>query len=177
MTVAQVQKVRLDALRQILVTYPNVVAGGFTVAPGDGTAHFGSASTSEPGVCGTASQPGVTTPDPSGYETSVAPFSFTGVSTPDLGVDCKNPPTPDTDVRGARNAPGTAPRGTSSASRSAASTTASGDTMTLGDYDPSTGRAITADGRTLTIGSTAGAAQVFGDSSWQWMLAGPLSHK
>ena len=28
-------------IEQILVTYPNVVAGGFTVAPDDGTTHFG----------------------------------------------------------------------------------------------------------------------------------------
>ena len=32
---------RLPGIEQILVTYPLVVAGGFTVAPGDGTAHFG----------------------------------------------------------------------------------------------------------------------------------------
>lgn len=32
---------RLDGIEQILVTYPLVVAGGFTVVPGDGTAHFG----------------------------------------------------------------------------------------------------------------------------------------
>ena len=32
---------RLPGIQQILVEYPLVVAGGFTVAPGDGTAHFG----------------------------------------------------------------------------------------------------------------------------------------
>ena len=32
---------RLPGIEQILVVYPLVVAGGFTVAPGDGTAHFG----------------------------------------------------------------------------------------------------------------------------------------
>jgi phospholipid/cholesterol/gamma-HCH transport system substrate-binding protein len=32
---------RLAGIEQILVTYPVVVAGGFTVAPGDGTAHLG----------------------------------------------------------------------------------------------------------------------------------------
>ncbi|MFU8854633.1 MCE family protein [Micromonospora sp. SL1-18] len=32
---------RLPGIEQLLVTYPIVVAGGFTVTPGDGTAHFG----------------------------------------------------------------------------------------------------------------------------------------
>jgi phospholipid/cholesterol/gamma-HCH transport system substrate-binding protein len=32
---------RLPGIEQILVVYPAVVAGGFTVAPGDGTAHLG----------------------------------------------------------------------------------------------------------------------------------------
>src|SRR5581483_10866750 len=32
---------RLPGIEQILVEYPIVVSGGFTVAPGDGTAHFG----------------------------------------------------------------------------------------------------------------------------------------
>ena len=43
------------------------------------------------------------------------------------------------------------------------------------DYDPLTGNVIAADGRRLTIGSTAGAQQVFGDESWTWLLLGPLS--
>jgi phospholipid/cholesterol/gamma-HCH transport system substrate-binding protein len=45
----------------------------------------------------------------------------------------------------------------------------------LGDYDPLTGNVIAADGRRLTIGSTAGAQQVFGNESWTWLLLGPLS--
>ncbi len=32
---------RLDGLEQVLVTYPDNVAGGYTVVPGDGTSHFG----------------------------------------------------------------------------------------------------------------------------------------
>jgi phospholipid/cholesterol/gamma-HCH transport system substrate-binding protein len=52
---------------------------------------------------------------------------------------------------------------------------AGGDTVMLGDYDPLTGNVIAADGRRLTIGSTAGAQQVFGNESWTWLLLGPLS--
>ncbi|KAA2264750.1 MCE family protein [Solihabitans fulvus] len=41
LTTANILSTRRDGLEQIFVTYPLVVAGGFTVAPGDGTAHFG----------------------------------------------------------------------------------------------------------------------------------------
>ncbi|MEO6086685.1 MAG: MlaD family protein [Umezawaea sp.] len=41
LTTSNILVTRLDGLEQIAVTYPIVVGGGFTVAPGDGTAHFG----------------------------------------------------------------------------------------------------------------------------------------
>ena len=40
-TVGQVTASNNAGLRQILVTYPDTVAGAYTVLPGDGTAHFG----------------------------------------------------------------------------------------------------------------------------------------
>jgi phospholipid/cholesterol/gamma-HCH transport system substrate-binding protein len=49
------------------------------------------------------------------------------------------------------------------------------DTVLLGDYDPATGNVITADGQRLRIGSSAGAARLFGSSSWQLLLLGPLA--
>ena len=50
----------------------------------------------------------------------------------------------------------------------------SGLTTTTADYDPSTGHAITAGGQRYTLSSTAGAQQVFGDQSWQWLLLNPF---
>ena len=41
LTTSNILVSRLGGLEQIAVTYPVVVGGGFTVAPGDGTAHFG----------------------------------------------------------------------------------------------------------------------------------------
>ncbi|HWO62040.1 MAG TPA: MlaD family protein [Umezawaea sp.] len=41
LTTSNILVSRLDGLEQIAVTYPAAVGGGFTVAPGDGTAHFG----------------------------------------------------------------------------------------------------------------------------------------
>ncbi len=40
-TIGNVTTARLDGIEQMLVTYPDVVTGGYTVVPGDGTAHFG----------------------------------------------------------------------------------------------------------------------------------------
>jgi phospholipid/cholesterol/gamma-HCH transport system substrate-binding protein len=49
------------------------------------------------------------------------------------------------------------------------------DSVLLGDYDPATGSVITSDGQRLIIGSSAGAQRVFGSSSWQLLLLGPLA--
>src|SRR6185295_258162 len=43
---------RLNGIEQILVVYPIAVAGGFTVAPGDGTAHLGLVvNVNDPAAC------------------------------------------------------------------------------------------------------------------------------
>ena len=43
---------RLDGVEQVLVTYPDNVAGGYTVVPGDGTSHFGLVlNAADPPVC------------------------------------------------------------------------------------------------------------------------------
>ncbi|MCW2608146.1 MAG: transporter substrate-binding protein [Frankiales bacterium] len=194
---AQVQQVRLPQLRQILVTYPNVIAGGFTVTPGDGTAHFGFVTDSAVPVC------------TQGYETTDRRLpSETSNPTPNLAAYCADDDGPSS-VRGARNSEypkGSAPfpenrgvqadkaakpgaaaatassssaRGSGSASAPAARSSAPGtrqlDPVTLGDYDPKTGNVITQDGKTLQIGSTAGAQKLFGSRSWEWMLLGPLA--
>ena len=89
-TVAQIQKVRLPALRQILVTYPNVVAGGFTVAPGDGTTHFGLVTNQEPPIC------------EQGYEgTDERPPQDVETRTPNLAAGCTLPDGSPSSVRGA----------------------------------------------------------------------------
>ena len=170
-TIAQVQKVRLPALEQILVTYPNVVAGGFTVAPGDGTTHFGLVTNNEPPVCTT------------GYETTdVRPPQDTQRRTPNLAAYCALPKGSPSSVRGARQAqygPDSAPFpengavGSDQAAPPPATQGAVARTM-LGDYDPTTGRVVTEDGQRLSIGSTSGASKVFGADSWQWLLLGPL---
>jgi phospholipid/cholesterol/gamma-HCH transport system substrate-binding protein len=187
-TVAQVQSIRLPAIRQFLVTYPNVIAGGFTVVPNDGTTHFGLVTSGEPKPC------------TEGYETTKRrPPSDLKLRTPNLNAYCKLKAETNRNVRGAQNEPrppGERPypnntnssvpdyRTSSSGSSAGSGTTAqpsstggvsNNDSVLLGDYDPTTGNVITADGRRMTIGSTAGAQQVFGNASWTWLLLGPLS--
>jgi len=180
-TIAQVQSIRLPAIRQILVTYPNVIAGGFTVVPGDGTTHFGLATTNEPPAC------------TKGYEsTQKRDPDDLRLRPGNLRAYCAEKSSSGMNVRGAQNAPrplgerpfpnnsGSAVPSNGTASvpslrRSSATATGPADTVMLGDYDPQTGNVITQDGRRLTIGSTAGASQVFGGDSWKWLLLGPLS--
>ena len=182
-TLAQVQNVRLPALKQILVTYPNVVAGGYTVVPGDGTTHFGLVDEGEPPICR------------NGYEDTDErePEDITRRS-PNFNAGCVEPEDPSTGVRGARNTPRPADEGrfegqkdapqgegneggneTTASNSRTPSVDSNGDTVVFGDHDPETGRVITQDGRRYTIGSSAGAAQVLGGDSWRWLLLGPLS--
>jgi phospholipid/cholesterol/gamma-HCH transport system substrate-binding protein len=181
-TIAQIQSVRLPAIKQILVTYPNVIAGGFTVVPNDGTTHFGLVTTGDPPPC------------TEGYDTTKKRVpADTTLRTPNLNAYCKLKPETNRDVRGAQNEPrppGEQPfpgnnsgvsanslgsAGGAAVRRSSIGTAGGADSVLLGDYDPTTGKVITADGRRMTIGSTAGAQDVFGDGSWKWLLLAPLS--
>ncbi|HEY8372885.1 MAG TPA: MlaD family protein [Pseudonocardiaceae bacterium] len=95
LTTADVMVTRRDGLEQILVTYPPVVAGGYTVVPGDGTAHFGLAlNVFDPLPCtrgyeGTQQRPG--------NDTSDRPMNRQAY--------CAEPPGSPIAVRGAQNAP------------------------------------------------------------------------
>jgi phospholipid/cholesterol/gamma-HCH transport system substrate-binding protein len=165
---AQVQNVRLPAIRQILVTYPNVVAGGFTVVPGDGTSHFGFVQSQQPGVC-----------TGGGYkDRQRSPADET--LQPDYNAYCPlSSPNPVT-VRGANNAPRPEglppfPADRSPANQAKGDATPSLDEVAAADYDPISGHVITQDGTRFTFGSTAGASDRFGSSSWRWLLLNPLS--
>ena len=172
---SQVQAVRIPALRQILVTYPNVVAGGFTVTPGDGTAHFGLSTTHAPPPC------------TAGYPRRQRSTGDTANSPANKDAFCAAPRGSASDVRGARNAPraeglppfpqdqasGNKPF-TSKAALFAGTTGTEGFTTMNADYDPTSGHTITADGRRYVLSSTGGAAAVFGSASWEWLLLDPL---
>ena len=184
-TVGQIQAIRLPALRQILVTYPNVVAVGFTVVPGDGTTHFGLVLQNNPPPC------------QRGYQTTKKRDpADVSVKTPNLAAYCAETRGSPTDVRGAQNAPrpgglppfpndGSNPNGSGASSAPSPAPApaaqlrggpvATTDAVALGDYNPVTGEVVTSTGSLIHLGSTAGAQRLYGDDSWQVLLLGPLA--
>ena len=171
--VSQVQAVRIPAVRQIIVTYPNVVAGGFTVTPGDATAHFGFVTAMNPSPC-----PGT---DP-GYQTKERSYADVAVKTANMAAHCSQGS--GTTYRGADHAPRAEGLPPFPADRNAAINKQAslyggyqgtdGYQTVLADYDPTTGHAITSGGQAYTISSTAGARAAYGDASWQWLLMNPF---
>jgi phospholipid/cholesterol/gamma-HCH transport system substrate-binding protein len=144
----QVTVARLDGVEQILATYPAAVAGGYTVVPGDGTAHFGLVDQTEPKSCK------YDNPQRSPNDTSNTPAKT-------RNARCTDPP-PGSQVRGSANAPG--PR----------SGSADQAPSYLGGYDAATGSVLGTDGRPLLMGSRGGQQGLLGKDSWQWLLLGPL---
>ncbi|QUQ70615.1 MCE family protein [Kutzneria sp. CA-103260] len=95
LTTSQILLPRKDGLEQILVTYPAVIGGSYTVIPGDGTAHFGLAvNLFDPPPC------------TKGYEgTQKRAGDVTTPVTPNTKAYCAEPTGSPIDVRGAQNAP------------------------------------------------------------------------
>ena len=143
---------RLPGIEQILVEYPLVVAGGFTVAPGDGTAHFGLVvNVNNPAPCqygksgqaacnaprGTSRAPGPTGPDPSPAPLGGPPQSNSQAAAGPSGV-------PD-------------------------------GAQTVGGFDPVTGLVLGSDGQPLQLGGTGGQQAIAGAQSWKQLLLAGLA--
>lgn len=95
-TTNQILVSELDGIEQLLVTYPDVVTGGFSVVPGDGTAHFGLVlNVDDPKAC------------EAGYEgtTKIDPHRTTGLPPVNLDAHCAASRGSGVNVRGAQNAP------------------------------------------------------------------------
>ncbi|MFG2457580.1 MCE family protein [Streptomyces sp. NPDC048523] len=149
----QVTLARLPGVEQSLVTFPALVAGSYTVVPGDGTTHFGLVvNADDPPAC------------TQGYGTTRRDPSDTSTREANTDARCTAPRGSKTSVRGAQNAPGTST--TSGGANQAAYVT---------PYDPETGTTTGPDGRPVEIGSTGGQQAVFGGESWQWLLVGPMA--
>ncbi|MGW4566133.1 MCE family protein [Streptomyces sp. NPDC004561] len=149
----QITLARLPGVEQALVTFPVVVAGSYTVVPGDGTTHFGlTVNANDPPAC------------TQGYRTRQRDPSDTSTRPANTDARCAAPRGGRTSVRGAQNAPGTS-AGSGGANQSAYVT----------PYDPETGTATGPDGTPVEIGSTGGEQSTFGKESWQWLLVGPIS--
>jgi phospholipid/cholesterol/gamma-HCH transport system substrate-binding protein len=95
-TIGRVTTAHIDGLEQLLVTYPDVVAGGYTVVPGDGTAHFGLVlNVNEPKAC-TAGYGGTR---------RIGPDQSTNLPPVNTAARCTLPRGNPSTVRGSQNAP------------------------------------------------------------------------
>jgi phospholipid/cholesterol/gamma-HCH transport system substrate-binding protein len=193
--IGQVLTSRYTQLRQMLVTYPLIVGGAFTAAPGDGTVHFGvELNVNAPPVC------------TKGYEgTRVRYPQDTRPASINPKASCKVAKNSPTAVRGSRNAPPAAPYprlpagatagagfpyersygggSSSAASQASSSSSSSGGTSSGGGaasqlqtlfitgYDPQTRVYTGPDGKRYRLGKVS---QLTGDASWQTLLLSPI---
>ncbi|HEV7196082.1 MAG TPA: MCE family protein, partial [Pedococcus sp.] len=147
-TVGQVTTSHVAGIQQLLVTYPDVVAGGYTVVPGDGSAHFGLAMAQNPPVCN------------QGYGGTVhrSPQDTSRGTTNDA-ARCTLPRGSAASVRGAQNAPG--PSGSPNSTMP----------LAFGDQPVSPGLAASLGMATpqvsVPLPPTGGES---GDSSWLWIM-------
>jgi phospholipid/cholesterol/gamma-HCH transport system substrate-binding protein len=154
-TTGEVVVARLRGVEQILVTYPVNVAGGYTVVPGDGTAHFG--------LVLNAADPPACTKGYGGTDQRIP--GDTAERPANTAARCAEPRGSRTNVRGAQNSPGSA--------GPAARAVPGG--LALTDVDRTSGLALGPTGSPLLVGSSGGAARSFGKESWRWLLLSPLS--
>ena len=141
----------LDGIKQVLVIYPYVVEGGFTVvskSPDTGLydAHFGLVMTTQK-VCH------------QGYGTSDTRPPQDGGNRP-MNVDARcDEPATESNARGAQNAP-----------RAAASYA---DSPVVASYDPDTGKLTWGDQAPSSTGVAAPSS--LGEESWKWLFLQPLT--
>jgi phospholipid/cholesterol/gamma-HCH transport system substrate-binding protein len=153
-TTGEVVVKHLDGVAQILVIYPYVVEGGFTVvskSPDSGLydAHFGMVLTQEPHVC------------ERGYESTDTRPPQDGSNRPmNEDARCAEPPT-ESNARGAQNI-----------NRAGAAYRA----PVVASYDPESGRLSWGDKVDPALASPGRAApQTLGEESWKWLFLQPLT--
>ena len=152
-TTGEVVVRHLDGVEQILVIYPYVVEGGFTVvarSPDTGLydAHFGMIMTSNPEVCH------------AGYESTDRRPPQEGDNRPmNVNAHCAEPPTK-SNARGAQNAP-----------RAPAAYRA----PVVASYDPMSGHLRWGDRVPRDLSSPGSLApRTLGGDSWKWLFLQPL---
>ncbi|WP_404380988.1 MCE family protein [Knoellia locipacati] len=147
-TIGQVTTSRIDGIEQMFVTYPEVVVGGYTVVPGDGTAHFGVQTAHDPVVC------------TKGYEATQRTDPNRTQNLPPLNTraGCTLPRGSASNVRGAQNAP--RPR----------SGVASSHPMTLADRMLPLGNEAVAEGVPQISAPLAPSGGAAGADSWSWIM-------
>jgi len=153
-TTGEVVVKHLDGVEHLLVLYPYVVEGGFTVvskSPGTGLydAHFGMVLTSEPHVCH------------AGYESTDRRSPLDGSNRPmNEDARCTEPATM-SNARGSQHAPAPRPA-------------ASYGTPDVA-YDPGTGKVTLGRQQVARLtGAGSVAPRTLGEESWKWLYLQPL---
>ena len=199
-TTGQIVRARLDGVQQVLILYPYVVRGGYTVispdpATGEYSAHFGLQLGLQPGSCrkgyqGTDKRPPEdVTPRTANSDARCADDTTTmrgaqnaprpsGDDTAGGGADGQTSGgAPDGTTAGEAGPAGSGPGATGSAGPG--STGSTGSTGTKGSgaaaYDPASGMVRLPDGGSARVGSLGGEQRTFGKDSWKWLLIGPLT--
>ena len=164
-TVNGVMVRRLPNIETTLVTYPMVIAGGFTVTPGDGTAHFGLAlNFDNPPPCiygdegetctqeelegGSSVRGWQNAPDPTGPPIKPVPL-------PKADNSGEEPPESDQDSSDGEEADGDSGKESESSDFA---------------YDPLTGLLVDTEGNPIQFGSTGGQYELAGEQSWKQLL-------
>jgi len=153
-TTGEVTRKHLAGTEMILVVYPYVVAGGYTVVDKDSSsglydAHFGLILQQDPGVC----HAGYNTQRRSPEDRKDLPMN--------TGARCTEPAS-QSNARGAQNTP----------RRAGPSYRA----PVVGSYDRATGKLTYTDRNPSgDVTYTGGAAALMGEESWKWLLMQPLS--
>lgn len=152
-TVGDIGVRRLAGIEQILVVYPVVLAGGFTVVPGDGTAHLGLVlNVSDPPACD---------------------YQQTGAAGCTAAERARG-----SSVRGAASAPRAGvgqPPPPESGSTAGDTSTNTNTNANVAGFDPTTGLVIGPDGQPIQFGGTGGQYQLAGDQSWKQLLLAGLA--
>ena len=153
-TTGEVTGKHLAGTEMVLVVYPYVVAGGYTVVDKDKqtkryNAHFGIIMEQEPPVCRR------------GYNAKQRdPNTERGNKAMDESARCAEP-AGQSNARGAQNAPKRAP--------------AAYRAPVIGAYDGDGSFRYTDRNPTGDVTYTGGAASLMGENSWKWLLLQPLS--
>jgi phospholipid/cholesterol/gamma-HCH transport system substrate-binding protein len=151
-TNGEITVARLHGLEQVLVLYPYVVEGGYTVVARDPMsglydAHFGMIMTTEPHVCTDGYQ---TTDKRVPQDLSEVPFN--------TAAHCAEPNTKSS-ARGAQHAPAPLNRA-----------------PVVATYDAKTGRLSSAEEDPMVnVVSSGSGARMLGKDSWKWLLMAPLA--
>ena len=154
-TTGEITSARVAGIRQILVLYPYVVEGGYTVVAKNPStklydAHFGLVLTNDPPVCH------------QGYDTKQRDPSDLSEVPMNEDARCTEPQAR-SNARGAQNAPAYGSPG-------------KGRAPVVAQYDPATGRVTpTSSVPGSNVHEMGGQQQLLGKDSWKWLLLGPLA--